>query len=249
MKLLNKTAIITGASRGIGYGLAAKFLAEGANVAICGTNAASLTAAKEALLEAAPGARVYAQVVNVSREADCISFVENTVKEFGALDILVNNAGITKDTLTLRMKETDFDAVIDINLKGTFLMSKAAVKFIMKNPAGGNIINMSSVVGQSGNAGQVNYAASKAGIIGITKSMAKEFASRNIRVNAIAPGFVKTDMTDSLSDEIKAGVLANIPLKRFAEVSDIANAAVFLACEDAGYITGQVLSVNGGLLI
>ena len=248
MKLLNKTAIITGASRGIGYGIADKFLAEGANIAICGTNAASLANAKEMLLEGMPGGRVYAQVVDVSKEADCISFVENTVKEYGSLDILVNNAGITKDTLTLRMKEADFDAVININLKGTFLMSKAALKAIMKGQ-GGAVINMSSIVGLTGNAGQASYAASKAGIIGLTKSMAKEFASRNIRVNAIAPGFVKTDMTDGLSGDIKAAVLASIPLKRFAEVSDIANAAVFLACEDAGYITGQVLSVNGGLLI
>ena len=249
MKLQNKTAIITGASRGIGYAIAELLLKEGANVAICATKPESLAAAKEALLEATTGGRVYAQVADVSKSEDCESFVENTLKEFGSIDILINNAGITKDTLVLRMKEADFDAVINTNLKGAFLMSKAAFKVMMKNQDGGSIINMSSVVGQCGNAGQVNYSASKAGIIGLTKATAKEFAPRNIRVNAVAPGFVETDMTQNLSAEIKAEALKSIPLKRFATAGDIASAVLFLAGPGSGYITGQVLAVNGGLYI
>jgi 3-oxoacyl-[acyl-carrier protein] reductase len=204
--------------------------------------------AKERLLEAVPGGRIFAKAADISKSADCESFVNAAAKEFGGIDILVNNAGITKDALMLRMKEEDFDSVVNINLKGAFLMSKAVVKVMMK-AGGGSIINMSSVVGQSGNAGQVNYAASKAGVLVLTKSMAKEFASRNIRVNAIAPGFVNTDMTNGLKEEIKAAALKSIPLKRFADVWDIAAAAAFLACEDAAYITGAVLPVNGGLYI
>ncbi|MDR0734382.1 MAG: 3-oxoacyl-[acyl-carrier-protein] reductase [Elusimicrobiota bacterium] len=248
MKLQNKTALITGASRGIGYAVAECFLREGAAVAVCSLTEQSAAAAKEALLKAVPAGRVYAQRADVSQSADCEGFVQNAFREFGAIDILVNNAGITKDTLMLRMKEADFDAVINVNLKGAFLMSKAAVKFMMKG-AEGSIINMSSVVGQTGNAGQINYAASKAGLIGLTKAMAKEFASRNIRVNTVAPGFVSTDMTNALSEELRAEVLKSIPLKRFAQAADIANAALFLACGDASYITGQVLAVNGGLYV
>jgi len=248
MLLQNKVALITGASRGIGYAVAEMFLREGALVAICATKEAPLLAAKEELLKAVPGGKVYAQTADISKSADCESLVDNVVKEFGGIDILVNNAGITKDNLALRMKEEDFDAVININLKGAFLMCKAALRPMMKRGEG-SIINMSSVVGQSGNAGQINYAASKAGIIGLTKSLAKEFASRNIRVNAVAPGFVATDMTGALSGEIKAKVLESIPLKRFADAKDIAGAALFLAGPQAGYITGQVLAVNGGLYI
>ena len=161
---------------------------------------------------------------------------------------MVNNAGITRDTLAIRMSEQDWDSVLNVNLKGTFLMSKAVLKIMMKAKSG-SIVNMSSVVGQSGNAAQVNYSASKAGIIGLTKSLAKEFASRNIRVNAVAPGFVKTDMTDKLSDQIKEQTLALIPLKRFATTTDIAKAVMFLSSDDGGYITGQILAVNGGLYI
>ena len=248
MILQNKVAVITGASRGIGYGVAERFLQEGACAAICAVKEAPLLAAKEKLLEAVPGGRVYAQIADVSKSADCESFIANTVKEFGGIDILVNNAGITKDNLVLRMKEEDFGAVININLKGAFLMCKAVLRPMMKRD-GGSIINMSSIVGQSGNAGQANYAASKAGIIGLTKSLAKELASRNIRVNAIAPGFVATDMTGGISGEIKAKILESIPLKKFAEAKDIADAALFLAGPQGGYITGQVLAVNGGLYI
>jgi 3-oxoacyl-[acyl-carrier protein] reductase len=248
MKLQNKTALITGASRGIGYAAAELFLREGAAVALCAASEQSASAAKEALLKAVPSGRVFAQRADVSQSADCEAFAQNAFKEFGAIDILINNAGITRDTLMLRMKEADFDAVINVNLKGAFLMSKAAVKFMMKGGQG-SIVNMSSVAGQAGNAGQVNYAASKAGLIGLTKAMAREFAPRNIRVNAVAPGFVSTDMTNALSEEVKAQILKNIPLKRFAQAADIAKAALFLACGDAGYITGQVLAVNGGLYI
>ena len=255
MDFKGQKVIITGGSRGIGYGIAEAFLLAGADIAICGTNEASLKAAKENLIKAAaqahivPQGKVLTYKADVSKQADCEGFVDAVIKEYGAIDVLVNNAGITKDTLVLRMSEADFDSVININLKGTFLMSKAAAKHMLK-ARGGAVINMSSVVGQSGNGGQVNYSASKAGIIGLTKSMAKEFASRGVRVNAVAPGFVKTDMTDKLSAEIKEAVLESIPLKRFAEVSDIARAVMFLASQnDAGYITGQTLAVNGGLYI
>lgn len=248
MDFKGKKVIITGAGRGIGYGLAEAFLKAGAEVAICAASQKSVGDAKERLLKAVPGAKVFAMAANVANAADCEAFVTAAAAELGAIDVLVNNAGITRDTLVIRMSEEDFDAVIDVNLKGTFLMSKAVLKIMMKARSG-SVINMASVVGQSGNAGQANYSASKAGIIGLTKSMAKEFASRNIRVNAVAPGFVRTDMTDALSDDIKAAVLQNIPLKKFAEVSDIAAAVMFLASDNAGYITGQTLAVNGGLYI
>jgi 3-oxoacyl-[acyl-carrier protein] reductase len=248
MKLQNKKALITGASRGIGYAVAELFLKEGAQVAICATNEAALARAVKTLIEAVPGGRVFAKVADVSQNADCEALVEAVVKEFGGLDILVNNAGITRDNLAVRMSEEDFDAVIDVNLKGTFLMSKAALKVMMKARSG-SIVNMSSIVGQSGNAGQANYSASKAGIIGLSEALAKEFASRNIRVNAVAPGFVSTEMTCALKQETQKQILENIPLKRFAETSDIAKAVMFLACDDAGYITGQTLAVNGGLYI
>lgn len=242
----NKNVMITGATRGIGYALAEAFAQAGANLAICGTNEDALSKAKDALSKL--GVKVYAQKVNVADGGDCEAFVAGAVKELGSLDVLVNNAGITKDNLTVRMSEEDFDAVINVNLKGTFLMSKAALKVMFKKRAG-NIVNISSVVGEMGNPGQANYVASKAGIIGLTKTLAKEFGSRNVRVNAVAPGFVRTAMTDSLPEEVKAKALENVPLKRFAETQDIAKAVMFLASEDASYITGHVLSVNGGLYI
>ncbi len=248
MDLQGKVAVITGASRGIGFAIAEAFLANGAKIAICSSGEAGVNKAKELLLSKYPGADIFTAAVDVSKREDCERFINGAAEHFGKIDILVNNAGITRDTLVMRMSEEDWDAVLNVNLKGAFLMSKAAVKLMVKQRSG-CIINMSSVVGQSGNAAQANYSASKAGVIGLTKSLAKEFASRNIRANAIAPGFVKTEMTEVLKEDIKKTVLESIPLKRFAEVSDIANAAVFLASDNAGYITGQVLAVNGGLYI
>ena len=241
-----KTVLVTGATRGIGLAIAQEFAKAGANLAICASHEAGLQRACEELT--ALGAKVYTQVVNISNAEDCDSFVANALKEFGQIDVLVNNAGITKDNLTVRMSEEDFDAVINVNLKGTFLMSKAALKVMFKKRSG-NIVNISSVVGEMGNPGQANYVASKAGMIGLTKTFAKEFGSRGVRVNAVAPGFVQTAMTDSLPDEVKTKALEAVPLKRFAQARDIARAVLFLSSEDAAYITGHVLAVNGGLYV
>jgi len=246
MSFEGKVAVVTGASRGIGFAIAEAFLSRGAKVALCATCENSINKAKDLLLQKYPSAEVFTAAADVSKADDCENFISGIIEHFGRIDILVNNAGITRDTLLIRMGESDWDSVLNVNLKGTFLMSKAAAKIMIKQKSG-NIINMSSIVGLNGMPGQANYSASKAGVIGLTESMAKELASRNIRVNAIAPGFVKTDMTDILKEEYKEKILSMIPLKRFAEVSDIANAAVFLASDNAGYITGQVLAVTGGL--
>ena len=242
-----QTVLITGGARGIGLALSEAFLQEGANVALCATSDESINKAKEYLSKY--GDKVLAVKADVSKPADCTALVNKTLETFKQIDVLINNAGVTRDNLLIRMKDEDFDKVIDINLKGAFLMLKEVARPMMKARKG-VIINMSSVVGQSGNAGQINYSASKAGLIGLTKSAAKELASRNIRVNAIAPGFVKTDMTAKLPQEVQDGALKLIPLNRFAEVQDIAQVALFLADGNrAGYITGQVLAVNGGLYI
>lgn len=249
MKLLaDKVAIVTGAARGIGEGIALKFAEQGAHVAftyVSDSSAEKATALQEKLT--ALGVRAKAYKSNAGDFAACESFVGEVVKEFGSVDICVNNAGISKDNLLLRMTPEQWDDVMNINLKGIFNMTKQVIRPMMKAKSG-SIINMSSVIGLMGNGGQSSYAASKAGILGFTKSVAKELGSRNIRCNAIAPGFVETDMTGYLkegeqADKYKAG----IPLGRFGSAEDIANATLFLASDLSGYITGQVLSVDGGL--
>ncbi len=241
----NKTAIVTGGGKGIGRAVCLALAKQGVNLII---NYASSESAAEQTANECKEMGVLAITVkaDVSKADDCKLLADTAVKEFGSIDILVNNAGITKDNLLMRMSEEDFDAVIDINLKGAFNMTKAVTRTMMKQRSG-RIINMSSVVGLLGNAGQTNYCASKAGLIGMTKAFAKEIASRNVTVNAIAPGFIISDMTDSLSDEIKDKMKEQIPLSDFGTGADIAAAVVFLASEGARYITGQTLSVDGGM--
>lgn len=238
-----KTCIITGSSRGIGRGCAILFAKNGYNVVV---NYSSNEPTE--LLEELTGmnASFISLKGDISNEEDAVMLVEETVKAFGKVDVLINNAGITKDNLMLRMKTEDFKKVIDINLVGTFNMTKAASAVMMKKRVG-RIINISSVVGLRGNAGQVNYASSKAGVIGLTKSVAKELAKRNITCNAIAPGFIETDMTGALSDKIKENILSDIPLGTLGQVEDIANLAYFLASDESKYITGQVIAVDGGM--
>ena len=247
MKLLEgKTAIITGASRGIGRGIAEVFAAHGANIAF--SYSSSVEAAKTLENElAAQGVKVKGYQSDASNFAQSQEFVDAVVAEFGTVDILVNNAGITKDNLLMRISEEDFDKVIEVNLKSVFNMTKAVQRIMLKQRKG-SIINMSSVVGVQGNAGQANYAASKAGILGFTKSVALELGSRNIRCNAIAPGFIETEMTAKLSPEVVQGWRDTIPLKRGGTVQDIANACVFLASDMSSYITGQVLRIDGGMI-
>jgi len=247
MKLLEgKTAIITGASRGIGKGIATVFSEHGANVAF--TYSASVEAAKalEAELQV-HGTIVKGYQSNAANFDDSQKLAEDVLADFGSIDILVNNAGITKDNLLMRMGEADFDKVIEVNLKSVFNMTKAVQRTMLKQRKG-SIINMSSVVGLKGNAGQTNYAASKAGIIGFSKSVALELGSRNIRSNVIAPGFIETEMTAKLDEATVNGWRAGIPLKRGGSPEDIANACVFLASDLSGYITGQTINVDGGML-
>lgn len=248
MRLENKVALVTGASRGIGAGIVRKLAAEGADIVInyLGAekdNAESLQKELETL-----GRRVLLIDANVADFNAAAAMVDEAVAKLGRIDILVNNAGINRDTLLLRMKEEDWDAVLAVDLKGVFNVTKAAVKYMMKQRYG-RIISISSVVGVAGNAGQVNYAAAKAGVIGLTKSVAKEVASRNITANAIAPGFIRTPMTEKMPPAAVEAALKNIPLGRMGEAEDIAKAVVFLASEDADYITGQILHVDGGMLM
>lgn len=247
MQLKEKTAIITGASRGIGRTIALFFAKEGANVIINYSNneKAAMDVVKEAMEY---GVKAYAIKANVSNFCEVEKLVEKVLNEFGSIDILVNNAGITKDNLLIKMTEEDFAKVLDINLKGTFNFTKAVSKIMIKQRKG-KIINIASVVGIIGNAGQSNYAAAKAGIIGFTKSIAKELASRGINVNAIAPGFIETDMTAVLGDKIKAELINAIPMKKPGKPEDVANAAVFLASEQSNYITGQVINIDGGMVM
>ena len=247
MLLEGKTAIVTGASGGIGKAVAIALAKEGAAVAVHfhGNEEKALLVKKE-IEEAGGKAEIFR--ANVADFEECNALVKAVAKTFGSIDILVNNAGITKDMLLMRMKKEDFEQVIDTNLVGTFNVTKNVVPYMMKARSG-RIINISSVVGISGNAGQTNYSASKAGIIGFTKSLAKEIASRNILVNAVAPGFIETNMTDVLKDDVKQEIVKNIPLKRMGTTQDVANVVKFLASDDSSYITGQVINVDGGMLM
>jgi len=247
MKLLeNKTALITGATRGIGRGIATTFAKQGANVAF--TFNSSVEAAKELEKELeAFGVKAKGYQSNAAKFDAAQQLASDVLKEFGSIDVLINNAGITKDNLLMRISEDDFDQVIEVNLKSVFNLTKAVIRPMMKQRAG-SIINMSSVVGLKGNAGQTNYAASKAGIIGFSKSVALELGSRNIRSNVIAPGFIETEMTAKLNEEVVQGWRDTIPLKRGGTPEDVANACVFLASDMSAYITGQTLSVDGGML-
>ena len=245
--LAGKVALVTGASRGIGKAIACKLAREGAKVIINYNGSKEKAEAVKSEIEAA-GAQAEVYQCDVSDYTACETFIQTVIKEEGSLDILVNNAGITKDGLLMKMSEEDFDKVLDTNLKGAFNTIRFASRQMLRQK-GGRIINMSSVVGVSGNAGQANYAASKAGVIGLTKAAARELASRGITVNAIAPGFIETDMTDVLSDKVKEASEAQIPLGHFGKPEDVAAAAAFLASEEAGYITGQVLHVDGGMVM
>jgi len=249
MKLLeNKVAVVTGAARGIGEGIALKFAEHGAHIAF--TYVSDSSAEKAKVLEEkliASGVKAKAYRSNAGNFAECESFINDVVKEFGTVDVCVNNAGISKDNLLLRMSPEQWDDVIKVNLNSVFYMTKQVIRTMMKAKSG-SIINMSSVIGLMGNAGQGSYAASKAGIIGFTKSVAKELGSRNVRCNAIAPGFVETDMTSYLKDGEQADKYkAGIPLGKFGTAEDIANVTLFLASELSSYVTGQVISVDGGL--
>ncbi|MCI5928970.1 MAG: 3-oxoacyl-[acyl-carrier-protein] reductase [Pseudoflavonifractor capillosus] len=245
MSLTGKTAIVTGGSRGIGKAVCLELAHRGCNIVL--SFAGNTAAADQTVAECqALGVQALAVQGNVA-DADAVkALFDAALKQFGAVDILVNNAGITRDNLLMLLKEEDFDAVVDTNLKGTFLCMKTAVRPMMKQRHG-RIISLSSVVGLHGNAGQVNYAATKAGVIGMTKSLAKELAGRNITVNAVAPGFIDTDMTAVLPEKAKEAILASIPMARLGAAEDVANAVAFLASDEAGYITGQVLAVDGGM--
>ncbi|WP_281979253.1 3-oxoacyl-[acyl-carrier-protein] reductase [Tenacibaculum mesophilum] len=247
MKLLeNKTAIITGATRGIGRGIALEFANQGCNVAFTyNSSVEAATALENELKELGVNAKGYQS--NAAEFDAAQELAKNVLAEFGTIDILVNNAGITKDNLLMRISEDDFDKVIEVNLKSVFNLTKAVIRPMMKQRAG-SIINMSSVVGLKGNAGQANYAASKAGILGFSKSVALELGSRNIRSNVVAPGFIETEMTAKLDEKVVEGWRNEIPLKRGGTPEDIANACVFLASDMSSYITGQTLSVDGGML-
>ncbi|MEY8415083.1 3-oxoacyl-[acyl-carrier-protein] reductase [Tissierella praeacuta] len=247
MSLKDKAALITGGSRGIGKEIALELARNGVHIGI--SYVSNTEKANEVLEEIKSyGVNAIAVKANVSVEEEVLQMIKTIEEELGTIDILVNNAGITKDNLLIRMKEQDWDEVMDVNLKGVFLCTKAVSRIMMKKRYG-KIINITSVVGITGNVGQGNYSASKAGVIGFTKSMARELASRGIRVNGIAPGFIETDMTDVLKDEIKEAMLKTIPLNSFGNPKDIANLAVFLASESSDYITGQIINVDGGMIM
>ncbi len=241
-----KTALVTGAARGIGQAIAKELASNGANLVLCDLQAdwlAETTGLAEGL-----GATVKCISVDVSNSDDVTQAVKEAAEAFGGIDILVNNAGITKDGLMMRMSEEDWDAVLSVNLKGTFLFTKAVSRPMMKQ-RGGAIVNIASIIGLIGNAGQCNYAASKAGVIALTKSTAKELAARNIRVNAVAPGFIESKMTEVLPEDVKQKMLDQIPMKRFGEPGDVARTVLFLVTEASSYMTGQVLTVSGGMVM
>ena len=245
MRLSGKVALVTGSARGIGRSIAELFCAEGATVVV--NDVGSEEGARETLaaLEAA-GGKGSVEMFDVSDAAQVDAGVKNILAAHGRIDVLVNNAGITRDNLLLRLSEDDFDAVLRVNLKGTYLLTRVVTRHMMKRRSG-RVVNISSVVGMMGNAGQSNYAAAKAGIIGFTKSIARELASRNITVNAIAPGFIRTAMTAALPEAVQTAFLAQIPLGRFAEPREVAELALFLSSDASSYVTGQVIGINGGM--
>jgi 3-oxoacyl-[acyl-carrier protein] reductase len=243
--LSNKVALVTGASRGIGAAIALELAARGASVAVNYAGSAAAAADVVAQIEAA-GGRAVALQADVSDPAGASALVEQSIAQLGGLDIVVNNAGITRDGLLVRMSDEDWGAVINTNLTGVFSVTRAAAKYLMKQRSG-SIVNVTSVVGLVGNAGQANYAAAKAGVVGLTKSVARELASRNVRANAVAPGFIETDMTAALSEAVSDAARGQIALGRFGSVEDVAAAVAFLASDEASYITGQVLAVDGGM--
>ena len=243
-----KVALITGGARGIGKKIAEKFARNGYNIVINYVSEKTDVNKLESDLSQNGKVEVLCIKCDVTDFNSCQEMVKEAVDKFGKIDVLINNAGITKDNLLMRMKEEDFDKVINVNLKGTFNMTKNVISYMMKKRSG-RIVNISSVVGVSGNSGQANYAASKAGIIGFTKSVAKELASRNILANAVAPGFIETDMTDVLSESIKESIYSQIPLKKMGKPEEVANAVYFLGSDENTYITGQVLNVDGGMIM
>ena len=245
-----RAALVTGSSRGIGLAVAEHLAAAGFNVALNCSSEAGLPALREQAgrIAGEHGVQVVAIAASVADEAEANALVEQAHEAFGRLDAVVNNAGITRDGLMVRMKDDDFDRVIDVNLKGTFHICRAAGKIMMKQRYG-RIVNMSSISGVGGNAGQANYAASKAGVIGLTKTIARELAARGVTANAVAPGFISTDMTDALSEKQREAIGEQIPMKRFGTVDDVAHLVGFLASEESGYITGQVICIDGGLAL
>ncbi|MFH1594552.1 MAG: 3-oxoacyl-[acyl-carrier-protein] reductase [Candidatus Omnitrophota bacterium] len=243
--LKDKVSIVTGGARGIGKAIALKLASEGSNIAICDVNTDVLEEAKKEI--GTSGTEVLTGKVDVTNLQDVQIFVQKVLDKFSKIDILINNAGITRDGLIVRMTDADWDAVLNVNLKGTFNCIKAAAKVMMKQRSG-KIVNIASVIGIIGNAGQANYAASKGGVIALTKSAAKELASRNVNVNAIAPGFIETHMTAQLSEDIRTAILKQIPLGRWGSSENVADLALFLVSDASGYITGQVVQVDGGMV-